>query len=376
VTTQLINYIKYELQTRKTMDLPGLGMLSLQRLPAVFDHDKSTIRPPQYKLKFNSNETTNRPLPQSIQNDLLHLSNIITEDLSKYGRSKIKNLGSFSQDGGNINFISDPAFESSYSIGLKPQENVKEVSKIYNGENGTAIPTETLITKKQAYNDDWLQSLMKYLLYGLLAALLIYALFNIELPSSKPSPIKQSNYPLDTVAKDSSGLDTIGQAALEQAKIDSAIFAQNMAIKDSIEAAKKIEDNNKIKETQPIAQSESKVQKFTRKPTPPTSKNATAGYRKNESEKIDTNGLNKFNKGELGHVEGKPCVVVTGAFAKSTNTVRMIRQLQAKGYKVYTEEIGDLTRVGILYQCTATNDSLVEKVKNQVNKDAWILKQE
>ncbi|TVR89599.1 MAG: SPOR domain-containing protein [Saprospirales bacterium] len=68
------------------------------------------------------------------------------------------------------------------------------------------------------------------------------------------------------------------------------------------------------------------------------------------------------------------CVIVTGAFSSMSNVREMTRKLQDMGYAVYSEDIGNLTRVGAVIDCH--EDQLETHLMNlQANLEpgAWIL---
>jgi cell division septation protein DedD len=387
LTAQLINYIKYELQTKKSMGLPGLGTLLLYRKPATFDVNNTTLLPPSYKLNFtSSNTTSNSALPQVIKNDLEHLSAIINEDILKYGRSKIKNLGTFSKEENKISFTSDPNFESSYTIGLKAIDNVTVADKVFTGSKEPVVSTETLIAKKQAKApselDQGLKNILLYLLYGAIAAVILYALFNIKIPTSKNIDFKpkvKDTLVQNQVTPDTSSVQTatVGDTiTTEASKKDTLISTStNIAEKDpknsKIDAVKEEVPDTPITPTLP----KTKDSKIAKGSSISSSKNSSSKKEAGSINKAKSNSSNKFENGRIEKLDGRPCVIVTGSFSKSTNTVKMVKHLQSKGYKVYTESLGELTRVGVVHQCTAGSniDSIVETIKNQINSDAWIL---
>lgn len=68
------------------------------------------------------------------------------------------------------------------------------------------------------------------------------------------------------------------------------------------------------------------------------------------------------------------CIIITGTFAKPVHALRMMNKLEDLGYDLYTEEVNDLTRVGLLFNCRNRDlKEFIYKVREQVNKDAWYL---
>jgi cell division septation protein DedD len=373
------------------MGLPGLGTLLLHRQAAYFADDNATIIPPSYKLNFKSDKLENSSLPQAVQNDLEHLSNLINEDLSKYGRSKIKNLGTFTKEAENINFTSDPNFESSYTIGLKTIPNVRVADKIFTGSKEAVVSTETLITKKASKSsselNQGLKNVLLYLLYGAIAAGILYALFNIKIPTSKN--IESKPKPIDTLVQNKVTEDTSYHetSAISDTNIANSKNRDTIIVKPIIEA----QNETKVTKSDPAISefSEPKSNAVQSKTDHNKTANAKAsgtakatssvknlGSKKgSSSEDKENDSPNKFEKSKLEKRDGRPCVIVTGSFSKSTNIAKMVKHLQSKGYKVYTENLGELTRVGVEHTCSAGSniDSIVETIKSQINSDAWIL---
>lgn len=70
----------------------------------------------------------------------------------------------------------------------------------------------------------------------------------------------------------------------------------------------------------------------------------------------------------------KECIVIVGAFKKNQNADKLVKRINAKGYKTYTQMHNGLKRVGISYDCLSKNpDMFKSKVQKQFNKDAWHL---
>ncbi len=77
---------------------------------------------------------------------------------------------------------------------------------------------------------------------------------------------------------------------------------------------------------------------------------------------------------DLQEEDTEMCVIVTGAFSSMSNVREMTRKLQDMGYAVYSEDIGNLTRVGAVIDCN--EDQLETHLMNlQANLEpgAWIL---
>ncbi len=72
--------------------------------------------------------------------------------------------------------------------------------------------------------------------------------------------------------------------------------------------------------------------------------------------------------------EIKSCIVIVGAFKNTKNADKLLKRINAKGYKTYTQMHNGLKRVGISYDCISKNPDLFKSnVQKQFNKDAWHL---
>ncbi len=70
----------------------------------------------------------------------------------------------------------------------------------------------------------------------------------------------------------------------------------------------------------------------------------------------------------------KTCIVIVGAFKNENNANKLIKRINSKGYKTYTQMHNGLKRVGISYDCVAKNPDLFKSnIQKQFNKDAWHL---
>jgi cell division septation protein DedD len=365
------------------MGLPGLGTLLLHRQAAQFADDNSTILPPSFKLNFKTDKVDNSPIPQALKNDLEHLSSLINEDLSKYGRSKIKNLGTFTKEADSIKFTSDPNFEYSYTTGLKSLENVKVADKVFTGLKEPVISTETLVAKKQPKTptelDKGIKNILLYLLYGAIAAGILYALFNIKIPTSKnieSKPKQVDTLVQNKVSQDTSsiqGSTNIDTLLADNKNSDTLLSNSENEVANDTKISKSEDIKTEIAKPEIIpAQPKTKDNKIAKVSTNSSKSKKESSSVKNKSKDYSPN---KIENSKLEKRDGRPCVIVTGSFSKSTNINKMVKHLQSKGYKVYTENLGELTRVGVEHTCTAGSniDSIVETIKSQINSDAWIL---
>ena len=96
-----------------------------------------------------------------------------------------------------------------------------------------------------------------------------------------------------------------------------------------------------------------------------------------ENEKFNEDVYHYEESGEAGNdylmVSGR-CIIVTGSFSNQVNIARQSQLLENLGYSVYTENIGNLTRVGVLVNCD--QDVLYSELDNlraNVEAASWIM---
>ena len=72
----------------------------------------------------------------------------------------------------------------------------------------------------------------------------------------------------------------------------------------------------------------------------------------------------------------KQCIIITGAYRSEKYKNLMIERIQKEGYKVYTEEVNGLVRVGLQFECTDTTlIEMLKKIRSTFDKNAWHLEE-
>ena len=88
------------------------------------------------------------------------------------------------------------------------------------------------------------------------------------------------------------------------------------------------------------------------------------------SVKIDSVGIT--NEGEVI----RQCIIITGAYRSEMYKNLMIERIKKEGYKVYTEDVNGLVRVGLQFECTdAILAEMLEKIRSTFDKNAWHLEE-
>ena len=68
------------------------------------------------------------------------------------------------------------------------------------------------------------------------------------------------------------------------------------------------------------------------------------------------------------------CIIILGAFGQQRNAIRMMERIEAKGHQVYLGVHGNLTRVGIIFNCEKKDlVSYIQTIRKDFIRDAWYL---
>jgi hypothetical protein len=82
---------------------------------------------------------------------------------------------------------------------------------------------------------------------------------------------------------------------------------------------------------------------------------------------------NKATLNPDGSYTGK-CIIITGSFVDVKNVEKMSNDLAVKGYTIYTESIGEKTRVGFSFECDGVNlAEYIHKIRKELTAEAWYL---
>ncbi len=72
----------------------------------------------------------------------------------------------------------------------------------------------------------------------------------------------------------------------------------------------------------------------------------------------------------------KKLIIIVSAFKENSNADNFLSSIKEQGYDTYSDVKGNLTRVGVSvnYDSPTEKANILKKMRNQFNKDAWILK--
>lgn len=68
------------------------------------------------------------------------------------------------------------------------------------------------------------------------------------------------------------------------------------------------------------------------------------------------------------------CVIIVGSFTKPKNALKMMTKVENLGYKVYSSQYGQYTRVGLEFTCAESElDAYIAEARDVLEKQAWYL---
>jgi hypothetical protein len=318
VNQEVLLYLKLALFKDKYFVFPGLGEFSIERKPAFFSDNQTTLNPPKYSINFSDKIKSNSNFinHKQYEEQFISISSKIQNDLFTFNSSSIEGLGNFfKNENGQIHFISDIQFEQYFNPGYEQIQNINPIDKLFNPANQDfhAVNTNTLVYEKpkteilvrpkiESKIINW-----KWIFIGFLALALIIGFFFIPRPAFDFDYINQHNNKVITSTKK------------EEANLNNSPTEPTKSMIDF-----------------------------------PSETDSISALRKNKN-------LN--------------CAIITGSFKNANNIIRMRKRLQSLGYEIYTEKTDSTTRIGVKYDCTDTNaEELLNKIRAEIDSTSWVLR--
>ncbi len=357
---------------RHHIALPGLGLFMLKNYPARIDPRSDKIYPPGRAVEFLEApgisdyyvaffvSTRLEGDFQSWQQEIKQVADE-AKNLPVDGQMSLGKLGSISKTNRGLELVKSaegavsplnqlPVLECKAVAAIKPSsvtaaENPQktEQQQIASQESKSSAPGAAKTVAKKVNWRFWVSLL-------LLALLLFFMFFYLGREESAPDqeyemPPHISDQRLNQ-PPDQHYVDTFENDTFEDRREDPPVYRDF----DNDETNDFPEDTEEKYEPQDEEVPEEEPDEWIES-VPESERNQT--YQEEESEK---------------------CVIITGAFSNMSNVREMTRKLQDMGYAVYSEDIGNLTRVGAVIDCH--EDQLQTHLMNlQANLEpgAWIL---
>lgn len=368
----LHNLINKKLAVFNRVDLPNIGSLTVWRTSASVNYQENHIAPPTAAIKFNSDKDNLDPfyfvdMGSSIygedQSDALH--HLMLDAFEKGESYIIEDLGQFKSIDGQVVFEQDEdtphlmPFKVLKPVQFVPISRSHEFALRHQTVGSTKVPTGRRVRSWKL----WLAATLVLLNVGLIAYALNYQKFkssekvpvnlpedriNIK-PEEKEMPTLADSFLMDSKAIDSAAIDIPTEDTPPEDNIDALPedTSVNFQSFNSFGKAEGIEDTPKKSPNQDNSPVDAE------KPS-------------NEVQSAEDK-LRQLNQ------QGRDCVLVLGAFGNGDNVTRMRADLEARGFSVYTQAKGTLTRVGIYLPCES-GDRSVDLGRQAMDSGAWLLK--
>jgi hypothetical protein len=350
--------------------LPGSGVFYLLRYPARIDNGLESISPPGFTVDFvPSTYISDYYLAYFIAEKSSGDFHFWNEKLKEYskeisqieigGRFNMEQLGFFyKDDSGKLHYESNGlediiGLNSLAVLPCKPLPlHFKAENKAPSEEEVAKSQSQPVVIKNEQKNRKKLSALGWFLL--ILGAVLLFALLYDRCSVSNlveidpPPHISQDrfNQPPDKLYVDSFQKEDSNKFENEYYQFEEG---QDSDIDFYDDAAENNEYESSAfeQEQEPISEDE------------PTS---------SDSETI-------ASENDYVIVSGR-CVIITGSFSRDSNIKNQRTRLENLGYSVYTENIGNLTRVGVLVDCKEANlKSELSYIRANIESAAWIMEE-
>jgi predicted transcriptional regulator len=322
--TDFGKYFRFALYDYKSLAIPGLGMINLQRNSAFVDLENYQVYPPKYDIKFLSDVSVSNHetfgqlrsyLPELTRSDFDSYMNTRVTELNATGQTMIEGVGLLTRNQGEVTFLPYAETTNLLTYGL----NRLGLNKISNFIQAKQMDEVKSLPSESSF---WFLFLPLLIAALLLASSIAYLnREGIVIPNQKSnitisSPInKDTIYNVEKIDTTTNNVEKIDTTTNNVEKIDTttkAIIGREAIVSDII-------------------------------------KNSDGSYI-------------------------KKCIIITGAFKSAKYQNLMIERLKENGYDVFTEKKGRLTRVGLQFECHEKDlEKYLQAVRETLDKDAWYL---
>ncbi len=338
------------------VNLPGLGLLKLEKSSSVISPAKTKISGPKYSVKFiekEFDEKIHHKFVEYLSNKyskekayfeerIKKTSAIILNNVLNFGSTEIKNLGKIAIKDEKKTFemmpflqeVLDKSYPDLPMVYINRKNDIDFVDKKDN-KNITGLYTAK---KRKRNSKGWILPLIILTLISMVLVLLLYALFYvIDSGESKKTPsTKQTAIAIvkDTTTTKDSTLASEDKIFEQYAENDSSVSdTKNTPLKGNNDKGKKSKPKTKPK----------KNKKIKKKSTVANSDE----YK--DLDKINLTELLNFGP-ELINQYDKSCIIIVGSFIKKSNASKMLQKMYNDGFTPYVERYGEYHRTGVIFE--------------------------
>ena len=377
-------YIRQVLREQKKVYVPGIGTFSLVHSSASFKNDNTDLSPPQLSLSFDDSESNDHSLLKYILDTgrlTEEKANKKIEQFIESAFNKLLNVDSFLIDG--VGTISKSTGQDKVSF----EPNLAELTKEFNDLRPLKLTpisrmaemnamTQSSISAQPVQDSGW--SPLRVLLLSLLLIALwflgkyLYENYNNQVGKVKTEVIDQQGI------DDKTALSESNERELKQKyeEIDELINPLDDKGNASTQAAQVGQENNGLKgQTTIDSEGVDDLAKDNNAKEEASQQEDSKGQSSDKS--IDQSKLEDVTS-QNKHAEIIPesgeCIIIVGSFIKSLNAIKMVSQLERKGYTVYQSEYKGFSRVGLKYDCADEDlEAYLQNIRKKISKKAWYL---
>jgi hypothetical protein len=399
---------------KKSVSIPGLGNLYLNRVPASLDKENNVLNAPSHQIQFDGSAVESEEIidhlaskydisKKAASKEFKKYSFGILNRLLNYGKVEIQGLGMLMKSEDDKIVFSEDDNQSFLMSNYLPKVKAIPIPKMVVADKPgvaavKAIPPITPVTQKRKY-PEWLEYAAPFVGFALLI-LIGYFAWNAykhyssesdestELMEENPRLNKNPDSVLmsETYSKedrDDSFRDEEDVAndglANGSTDLDLPAYEAENGEEENVKEGNINNENPKAKVEDDATENTSAVGK---------TDIIDAATDEIEEEKLDTEieiNSKYSGKGGIGSLAGsslKPfqpepykCVIVVGSFKRQSYVSAMISKLQKLGHEHFTQSYNGFTRVGVVVSCKDETEvlSYLNQIKENVEKNAWIL---
>ncbi len=343
------------------VNLPGLGLLKLDKSSSIISPSKTKISGPKYSVKFiekEFDEEIHHKFVEYLANKysknkeyfdkkVKKTSAVILNNILNFGTTEIKNLGTISIKEEKKTFemmpflreVLDKSYPELPMVYINRKNDISFVDK-RNKQNTMGLYTKERKSNKKG----WVFPFVMLTLISLVFVFLLYCLFYIidsEQPTTTTTQTTIAAVKDSSAAKDSNSV-------LQEDKIFEQ-FAENNSTTSN---TKKTTPNKKADKKPKIANSD----EF------------------KDLDKINLTELLNFGP-ELISQYDKSCIIIVGSFVKKSNASKMLQKMYNDGFTPYVERYGEYHRTGVIFDCNERPlYNFLQELRDTIDKGSWILK--
>ncbi len=378
------------------VNIPGLGLLEINKSSSFINPTKTKLFSPKYSAKFHENKfdeeihsrfveylANKYTKSKSFCNDKIQKHSVqLLNNIVNFGSAELENLGTISVEGKNKVFELTPflkeVLDKSYSdlpLVYVSRKNKIESEDKKNQHNIIATYEQP---QEKRERKGWLIPLLVLTLISVLFVYLLYCLFDVidsDKSDNKLIYTTQNN----VVIQNDSFRKKVDIENTEK-NLEKDIFKQNAAkenrndndVKEEIKKdSQAIENNQKIK-----VKNQESIDDKSRKDNSNVL-DVSNGYGSRQKDKLDKVNLSDLlNFGpELLSQYDKSCIIIVGSFVKKSNASKMLNKMYNAGFSPYAERYGKFHRTGVIFDCNERPlYQFLQDLRKTIDKDSWILK--